>query len=93
VGFCGFLVFPGPIAEPQLVYALPERHTGRGLATEMAGFCVDRARGAGCTDVWATVDAVNVASVRVLERIGFRRDGTADGAFGELWIYRLPAFK
>jgi RimJ/RimL family protein N-acetyltransferase len=93
VGFCGFLVFPGPIAEPQLVYALAERFTGRGLATEMARFCVDRARDAGSTDVWASVDAVNVASVRVLERIGFRRDGTAEGAFGEMWIYRLPAFR
>ena len=35
------------------------------------------------------VDAVNVASVRVLERLGFVRETIGEGVFGELWTYRL----
>jgi RimJ/RimL family protein N-acetyltransferase len=91
VGFCGFLDLGEPAAgvEPQLVYALPAVHTGRGLASEMAAACVLRARAVGFTEAWATVDAVNTASVRVLERLGFVRDSTGEGAFGELWTYRL----
>ena len=91
MGFCGFLEIPGSIAEPQLVYALAERHAGRGLATEMARACVSAARAAGFTDIYAGVDAVNSASVRVLERLGFVREATETGAFGDLYSYRLPA--
>jgi RimJ/RimL family protein N-acetyltransferase len=32
---------------------------------------------------------VNHASVRVLERLGFVRETIGQGAFGELWTYRL----
>jgi RimJ/RimL family protein N-acetyltransferase len=53
MSFCGFLEIPGSIAEPQLVYALAERHAGRGLATEMAKACVAAARAAGFTDICA----------------------------------------
>lgn len=89
VGFCGFLDPGEPGLEPQLVYALPAGCTGRGLASEMAAACVAHARAMGFTEAWATVDAVNTASVRLLERLGFVRDSTGEGAFGELWTYRL----
>lgn len=89
VGFCGFLEPGGPGAEPRLVYALIESHAGRGLATEMAAACVAQARAAGFGSVSADVDAVNAASVRVLERLGFGRESVGTGAFGELRTYRL----
>src|SRR5205823_13308634 len=44
VGFCGYLVLPEVHATPELVYALRERFTGRGLATEMARACIFEAR-------------------------------------------------
>ena len=34
IGFCGFLEIPTVHEEPQLVYALLERFTGQGYATE-----------------------------------------------------------
>jgi RimJ/RimL family protein N-acetyltransferase len=89
IGFCGFLELGEPSIEPQLVYALLESHTGQGLAAEMAEACLAQARAAGFAAVVAGVDAVNAASVRVLERLGFVRETIGVGAFGELWTYRL----
>ena len=88
-GFCGFLIIPSVHAEPQLVYALLERFTGQGYATEMAQASIAHARGAGFADIFAAVDAVNAASVRVLERLGFERGPTLQGAFGDTFTYTL----
>jgi [ribosomal protein S5]-alanine N-acetyltransferase len=90
VGFCGFLVFPTQRPEPQLLYAMYERFTGRGYATEMASACVMRARNvAGFDDVYAGVDEPNVASRRVLEKLGFEEIATLPGHFGKSFLYRL----
>src|SRR5579872_4974829 len=68
VGFCGFLQSIPDQPEPQLVYALLERFTGRGYATEMARTTIAAAfEAAHLTTIYASVDACNVASVRVLE--------------------------
>jgi RimJ/RimL family protein N-acetyltransferase len=90
-GFCGFLEIPSVHPEPQLVYALLERLTGRGYATEMARAAIEDARAAaGFTSIVAGVDEVNVASVHVLEKLGFVRTGTQQGAFGNTLMYELP---
>ena len=89
IGFCGFLELPAA-AGPQLVYALLERLTGRGYATEMARASIEEARLNGFTEIVAGVDAVNVASVRVLEKLGFERAATLQGAFGDMFTFRLP---
>ena len=91
-GFCGFLEIPSVHPEPQLVYALRERFTGTGYATEMARASIEAARtNAGFTEIVAGVDEVNAASVRVLEKLGFVRTATVAGAFGNTFVYKLPA--
>lgn len=91
VGFCGFLVIPSVHPDPQLVYALTKEFTGRGYASEMARAAIDYARvKAGFTDIIAGVDEVNTASVRVLEKLGFERIATQQGALGNTFVYRLP---
>ena len=91
VGFCGFWVAPS-FPEPQLLYALREPWTGRGLATEMARAAIAHARTQpDFGEIVADVDAVNVRSVRLLEKLGFERVGIAAGAFGDVLLYRLPA--
>jgi len=91
-GFCGFLVIPTLHPEPQLVYALLERFTGMGYATEMALAAIGDARAAaGFTSIVAGVDEVNVASIHVLEKLGFVRTETREGAFGHTFMYELPA--
>ncbi|HYE85091.1 MAG TPA: GNAT family N-acetyltransferase [Vicinamibacterales bacterium] len=90
VGFCGFLEMPAVDPEPQLVYAMFERFTGQGYATEMAQAVIAYARHhAGFTNIVAAVDTPNERSIRVLEKLGFERTGTLPGAFGETIRYRL----
>ena len=91
-GFCGFLELPTVDPEPQLVYALFERFTRKGYATEMARACIAHARTqAGFSQIVAAVDGVNVASARVLDKLGFIKSGTLPGAFGDTFIYRLTS--
>jgi ribosomal-protein-alanine N-acetyltransferase len=91
VGFCGYVVLPEVHATPELVYALREPFTGRGLATEMARACIAEALGreAFPDGIVASADAVNAASVRVLEKLGFERFATRPGAFGDMPFFRL----
>lgn len=88
-GFCGFLEMTALHPEPQLVYAMFEAFTGRGYATEMARAAIAAARQAGFTDIVASVDEVNAASVRVLEKLGFQRTAIQPGAFGPMWMCLL----
>ena len=90
IGFCGFLEIPSVSSDPQLVYAMQKRFTGQGYATEMARAAIDAARAAGFSEIIAAVDAVNAASVRVLEKLGFERAATLQGAFGDMFTFRLP---
>jgi RimJ/RimL family protein N-acetyltransferase len=88
-GFCGFLEI-SVHAEPQLVYALTEAFSGRGLATEMARTCIAEARRyPGFERIVCSVDEANAASVRVLEELGFRRTGSQDGRFGPILLMEL----
>jgi [ribosomal protein S5]-alanine N-acetyltransferase len=89
IGFCGFFQFDPPEAEPQLMYALFDRFAGHGYATEMAGTAVAFARRRGFSHVVAEADEVNVASLRVLEKVGFERIATLPGAFGTMFRLRL----
>jgi RimJ/RimL family protein N-acetyltransferase len=92
VGFCGFMEIPTIHPDPQLVYALVAQSTGKGYATEMARAAIAHARAqGGFAEVFASVDAVNAASVRVLDKLGFARIATGEGAFGDLFVYRLGA--
>jgi RimJ/RimL family protein N-acetyltransferase len=89
-GFCGFLEMPSLHPEPQLVYALRERFTGIGYATEMAVASISEARRhPGFSTIVAGVDEVNVASVRVLEKLGFRRAATSPRNFGNTLVLLL----
>jgi [ribosomal protein S5]-alanine N-acetyltransferase len=89
-GFCGFLEIPSLHPEPQLVYALFERFTGLGYATEMAVASIAEAqKHPGFGTIVAGVDEVNVASVRVLEKLGFRRHATYPGSFGNTLLLLL----
>lgn len=92
IGFCGFLELPDLHPDPQLVYALLEPFTGRGYATEMARAMIDQARQQpGFATIIASVDAPNVASLRVLEKLGFQRCGEMPGAFGATFLLQLAA--
>jgi RimJ/RimL family protein N-acetyltransferase len=92
VGFCGFLEIPAADPEPQLVYALFQRYTGRGYATEMAEASIAEARRHdGFDTIAADVDEINVASAWVLEKLGFRRISVRTGSFGQSFQMSLDS--
>ena len=61
-------------------YTLAPRHQGKGYATEAVTGLLDWLIARGVHRVAATLDPLNLASARVLERCGFRYTGTARAA-------------
>lgn len=74
VGFCGLRPF-GEASEIEVLYALHPDRWGRGLATEAAAAMLRWAfEEHGLPRVFGGVDPPNVASLRVLEKLGMRFD-------------------
>jgi|SRR5678815_3583048 ribosomal-protein-alanine N-acetyltransferase len=87
VGACGFhFVAEGP--ELELAYHFKPAHWGRRFATEAAHACVLYAfETLGAMRIIAGVQTENVASVRVLEKIGFQRSKSIKpGDMDEEWF-------
>ena len=79
VGDVGFHGPPGPDGEVQIGYALVPCARGAGLAGESVELLVAWAlTQPGVRVVFARVAPGNLASVRVLERLGFLADGRSD---------------
>jgi RimJ/RimL family protein N-acetyltransferase len=76
IGYCG-LVFHGNGSpdEPELAYELLRAAHGCGYATEAGLAVVTWVSTAGYPRLWATVREWNVASRRVLDKLGFRETG------------------
>lgn len=73
VGFVGLYGFFSE-AQPQLLYALRPQYQGQGFATEASRRIVQYAFDAlGYAYLEASCDVPNVASVRVMERLGMER--------------------
>jgi len=59
----------------ELGYVFNRRYWGKGFASEACGAAVGRAFKAGIHRVYAECDPKNVPSWKLLERLGFRREG------------------
>jgi ribosomal-protein-alanine N-acetyltransferase len=79
IGYCGLTARGnGSLEEPELAYELLSSFHNRGYATEAGEAIVAWAGGAGYRRLWASVWDWNVASRRVLEKLGFRVVGRAE---------------
>ena len=79
IGYCGLTLHGnGSTDEPELAYELLQAAHGRGYATEAAQAVVRWASEAGYRRLWAGVWDWNVASRRVLEKLGFREAGQVE---------------
>lgn len=75
IGSCGF-AFPHQTEEVELGYLFSRKFWGKGFATEAAGACLRYGfEKLKFTEVIALTDEENVASRRVLEKIGFVSQG------------------
>jgi RimJ/RimL family protein N-acetyltransferase len=91
IGYCGLTVGQATFDEPEIAYELARRAHGRGYATEAARAVVEAAARTGRRRLWATVREWNVASFRVLEKLGFHPSGrvTEDAERGDtIWMTR-----
>jgi RimJ/RimL family protein N-acetyltransferase len=89
VGYAALVVGRATVEEPELAYELLPRAHGQGYATEGAAVVLEAAFATGRTRVWSTVRSWNEPSLRVLDRLGFRRDHTTSDERGEIiWHVR-----
>lgn len=79
IGYCG-LVFHGTGSpdEPELAYELLRAAHGFGYATEAGRAVVAWVAESGYGRLWAAVRHWNIASRRVLDKLGFRETGEVD---------------
>ncbi len=75
IGYCGLIIGEAGAEEPEIAFELARRTHGNGYATEAARRVVAEATATGRSRLWATVREWNIASIRVLEKVGFRRSG------------------
>lgn len=96
-GYCG-LIFTGKgeADEPEIAFELVRRMHGHGFATEAARAVLAWADAEGRGRTWASVWEWNVASRRVLEKLGFEdsRRSLAPGEHGRMILtVRVPSPK
>ena len=86
IGYCGFVDHgSGAANEPELAYELLRAAHGFGFATEAGRAVVAWAEASGYRRLWAGVRDWNVASRRVLTKLGFRETGNVEpsAAYGD----------
>lgn len=71
----------------ELVYVLARSQWGQGIGTELARAVTAYGFGLGLPEVWATVDADNAGSIRILDRLGYTLRGERDEDTGRVLIY------
>ena len=94
VGMAGWFRNENDLIE--LGYAIHKDHRGKGYATKAAAMVLDMLRDAGCDEpVYAQYFKDNVASGRVLEKLGFTAEratesvSAARGGSAPAWLMRL----
>ena len=95
VGFVG-LRFVEPGDDVEILYGIAPPLWGRGYATEAARALLSWAfEGAALARIFAGADAPNLASFRVLEKIGMRYGGVRTKAAGETpyWVIAREDFR
>lgn len=96
IGWCGLFEWNPDHRSAALGYCLAENAWGHGYATEAAGALLQWAFDTlDLNRVQSETDTRNLASARVLEKLGFLREGTTredcvvEGEVSDTWVYGL----
>jgi len=84
IGYGALVIGRCTLDEPEIAYELLRAFHGHGYATEAARALVDAAAATGRRRLWSTTRPTNVASLRVLEKLGFRRDHVTPDERGDV---------
>jgi aminoglycoside 6'-N-acetyltransferase len=76
----------GAGTEAEIGYTLKAEHHGKGFATEVVGAVTDRLFSEGVERVTTSLDPQNLASIRVLKKVGFHREGTSRVEIRGEWV-------
>ncbi len=89
IGFAGLRGMDDACQQPELLYGLTARHWRQGLATEASHAVLqDGFTRLGLPAIWASADAPNVASLRVMQRLGMKQTECVSASAG-LLSYRI----
>lgn len=91
IGYCAIIIGRSSLAEPEIAFELLPRAHGHGYATEASRALIEAAFVSGRTRMWSTVRSWNAPSLRVLDKLGFRRDHSTTDSDGELIWLKLDA--
>jgi RimJ/RimL family protein N-acetyltransferase len=87
IGYVGLVLGRASVDEPELAYELLRCAHDHGYATEAAHAVLDAAFATGRVRIWSTVGSWNTASLRVLDKLGFRRHHVAMEEEGDvIWM-------
>ena len=96
IGWCSLTAWNPEFRSARLTYCLDDAAWGHGYATEAAGALLDWAFDTlDLNRVQAETDTRNAASARVLEKLGFQREGTlredcvVNGDVSDSWVFGL----
>lgn len=87
IGYSGLPVGRASIDEPEIAFELLRRAHVHGYATEAAAAVIEAAAATGRRRLWSTVRVWNNASLRVLDKTGFRRHHTEPEERGGDTVY------
>ena len=92
IGVCGVVHVDGTGPDVELVYEFQRSAWGQGYATEAARACLDAALGPlGLTRVIALAYPENAQSIRIMQKLGMRDQGTIDAYGHQLVCYEALA--
>jgi len=92
IGVCGVVHVDGTGPDVELVYEFQRSAWGQGYATEAARACLDAALGPlGLKRVIALAYPENAQSIRIMQKLGMRDQGTLDAYGHQLVCYEALA--
>jgi ribosomal-protein-alanine N-acetyltransferase len=90
IGHAWLTATPG-LRRGEVGFLISDQEWRKGYGSELARALVDYALGAGgYTCVMASVDSNHVASRRILEKLGMKRERLAYDEEGPYWVYSKP---
>ncbi|GAK86977.1 N-acetylglutamate synthase [Vibrio ponticus] len=90
--YIGHISVQGLSTEPELVFIFDKAYWGQGIASEALGAFFSKAlRDLNLNSVKATANVDHVASIRLLEKLGFEKKGLNSDMYGPFYQFQFTS--